>query len=208
MSSSYYNSTYNKLQQFDAKGVWNGLREGSEVSFTRLYNQYFDDLCRYGGRITGDKELIEDSLQDLFVEIWKTRKTLPVVHSVKYYLLKRLKRKIIRKLIDKRKVPIVNNILEEYNFKIVFSLESDLISRQFSKEQQRRLLKALNKLTRRQKEAITLRFFDGFSNKEVAALLSMNTKSVRNLIYRAMLTLKRDMVILILYLLVSGISYS
>ena len=187
----------------DARQVWDNLLKGDEAAFDILYNQYFDDLCRYGGRITGDTNLIEDGIQDLFVEIWKTRNELPVVNSVKYYLFKRLKRKIIRKLIDKRKAPLTSNMLEEYNFKIVFSPESDLISRQFSTEQQTRLLKALNKLTRRQKEAITLRFFDGFTNKEVAGMLSMNTKSVRNLIYRAMISLKKDIPKLILYLMIA-----
>ncbi len=172
--------------------LWQDLRAGDEVAFTHLYNRYFTDLCRYGERITGSTELIEDSIQDVFVEIWKSRNQLPAVHSVKYYLFKRLKRKIIKKLVDKRKTPLVSNVMEEYNFTVVFSHESELINQQFSQEQQQKLLAALNRLTRRQKEAITLRFYDGFTNEEVAGLLSMNTKSVRNLIYRAMLTLRKD----------------
>lgn len=186
--------------------LWINLKEGSDHAFTYLYNLYFDDLCRYGKRITDDKELIEDSLQDLFVEIWKSRRDLPAVHAVKYYLYKRLKRKIIKKLVDRRKVPLVNNVLEEYNFTIVFSNESVLISQQFSENQQRKLLNALNSLTRRQKEAITLRFYDGFTNQEVAGLLSMDIKSVRNLIYRAMLTLKKVMLKFALLLCASIIS--
>lgn len=97
-------------------------------------------------------------------------------------------------------MPLARNVLEEYNFSLVFSHESELIAQQISQEQQQKLLKALNKLTRRQKEAITLRFYDGFKYEEVAGLLSMNTKSVRNLVYRAMLTLKKDMIKLVLLL--------
>lgn len=186
--------------------LWAKICHSSEIAFTELYKIFFKDLCRYGKRITNDKALIEDSIQDLFVEIWKNRKDLPEVNSVKYYLYKRLKRKIIKKLIDNRKIPLENNVLEEYNFNIVFSHESDLISQQFSEDQQRKLLKALNSLSRRQKEAITLRFYDGFTNQEVAGLLSMNTKSVRNLIYRAMLVLKK--VMLKLTVLLSVISMS
>ncbi len=182
--------------QTDASELWADLRKGSGTAFTSLYNRYFPELCRYGTRISGDKELIEDSIQDLFVEIWKTRRSLPVVHSVKYYLFVWLKRKIVKKLIEQRKVPVVSNVLEEYTFEIVFSPESTLIAEQFSEEQQRSLLHALNQLTRRQKEAITLRFYDGFSYEEIATLLSMNTKSVRNIIYRAMLILRKNMVTL------------
>lgn len=172
-------------------GAWDKIGEGDGLAFTQVYNHYFYDLCRYGSRICGDHGLIEDSIQDLFVEIWRSRKQHPQVRSLKYYLFKRLKRKIIKKLISDRKVPIDRNILEDHDFTIVFSHESALIAQQVSKEQQTKLLKALNQLTRRQKEAITLRFFDGFTNKEVAGMLAMNTKSVRNLIYRAMLVLKK-----------------
>ncbi|MCG8320800.1 MAG: sigma-70 family RNA polymerase sigma factor [Cytophagales bacterium] len=181
------------LEVLSPSEAWSKIREGNNVAFTHIYNLYFYDLCRYGSRICGDRELIEDSIQDLFVEIWRSRNRHPQVRSVKYYLFKRLKRKITKKLIDKRKTPIDRNILEDYNFRIVFSHESELIAQQVSKEQQSRLLRALNQLTRRQKEAITLRFFDGFSNEEVAGMLAMDKKSVRNLIYRAMLVLKKHL---------------
>ena len=181
------------LEVLSPSEAWSKIREGNNVAFTHIYNLYFYHLCRYGSRICGDRELIEDSIQDLFVEIWRSRNRHPQVRSVKYYLFKRLKRKITKKLIDKRKTPIDRNILEDYNFRIVFSHESELIAQQVSKEQQSRLLRALNQLTRRQKEAITLRFFDGFSNEEVAGMLAMDKKSVRNLIYRAMLVLKKHL---------------
>ena len=169
------------------------MKSGNELAFDTIYHAYIEHLFRYATRITDKKELIEDSLQDLFVEIWKSRKALPSVHSIKYYLFKRIKRKIIKKLIESRKVPITRNILEEYNFEIVFSHETELIKKQISKEKQAKLLQSLNKLTRRQKEAITLRFFDGLPTHEVASLLAMSPKSVRNLIYRALEVLRSDM---------------
>lgn len=172
---------------------WEEMKEGSLSAFNQLYKTHIKALFTYASRITDSKELVEDSIQDLFVEIWTSKERLPKVGSVKFYLFKRIKRKIIRKLVESRKLPLSRNILEDYNFEITFSHEAELINRQISDEKQQRLLKALNKLTRRQKEAITLRFYDGFSNHEVAALLGMSPKSVRNLIYRAMLVMKNDL---------------
>ncbi|MDF9798860.1 RNA polymerase sigma factor (sigma-70 family) [Catalinimonas alkaloidigena] len=194
MDNSLQNRSSRKSEHTEGALLWVKMKEGNDHAFTHIYNLYFDDLCRYGKRITDDKELVEDSLQDLFVEIWKSRRDLPTLHTVKYYLYKRLKRKIIKKLVDQRKASLEFNVLEKYNFTIVFSKESELISQQFSEYQQRKLLNALNSLTRRQKEAITLRFYDGLTNQEVAGLLSMDIRSVRNLIYRAMLTIKKEMI--------------
>ncbi len=178
--------------------LWSEMTKGNEAAFCQVYNTFVKDLFSYASRITKNKELIEDSVQDLFIEIWKSRDSLPQVKSVKFYLYKRIKRKIIRKLIESRKLPLTRNILEEYNFEITFSHEAELIKKQISKEKQERLLKSLNKLTRRQKEAITLRFYDGLRNSEVAALLAMSPKSVRNLIYRAMIVLKDEMSVVLL----------
>ena len=171
-------------------GIWDNFRNGQEDAFVLIYNQFIDTLYNYGERLTDDRELIKDSVQDLFVDLWKNKEKLPQVTSVKYYLFKAYKRKVIKNLIRKRKLPIDKNILEDYNFEIVFSHESELIARQISEQEQKRLLRSLNKLPRRQKEAITLKFLDGFSYQEVASIMSMNVKSTYNLIYRALAMLK------------------
>ena len=202
--------SFSKDNQIKTSGVnpgndellWKNMKEGSELAFDQLYHTYIKDIFRYASRINDNKELIEDSIQDLFVEIWRSREDLPNVRSIKYYLFKRIKRKIIRKLIENRKLPLSRNILEDYNFEIVFSHESQLIDTQITKDKKAKLLRALNKLTRRQKEAITLRFFDGLSHKEIGGLLSMSPKSARNLIYRAMLVLKNEMAMLLFLLLI------
>ena len=170
--------------------IWDHLRDGSEEAFVLIYEQFTNALYNYGERLTHDKELIEDSIQDLFVDLWRSKEKLPAVMSVKYYLFKAFKRKVIKKLIRNKKLPIDKNILEDYNFEIVFSHESELIARQISEQEQRKLLKSLNKLPRRQKEAITLLFLDGFSYQEVASIMSMSVKSTYNLIYRALAMLK------------------
>ena len=171
-------------------GIWDNFRNGQENAFVLIYNQFIDTLYNYGERLTDDRELIKDSVQDLFVDLWKNKEKPPQVTSVKYYLFKAYKRKVIKNLIRKRKLPIDKNILEDYNFEIVFSHESELIARQISEHEQKRLLRSLNKLPRRQKEAITLKFLDGFSYQEVASIMSMNVKSTYNLIYRALAMLK------------------
>ena len=183
------NKDKNEINQAPEE-VWDHFRGGSEKAFILIYEHFIDILYNYGERLTRDKELIKDSVQDLFADLWKCKEKLPCVTSVKYYLFKAFKRKVIKKLVRNRKLPIDKNILEDYNFEIVFSHESELISRQISEQEQKRLLRSLNKLPRRQKEAITLKFLDGFSYQEVASIMSMSVKSTYNLIYRALAMLK------------------
>ena len=200
---SHHNKGKNDTNLASEK-VWEQLRGGSENAFALIYKQFINALYNYGERFTDDKDLIKDSVQDLFVDLWKSREKLPQVTSVKYYLFKAFKRRVIKKLVRSRKLPIDKNILEDYNFEIVFSHESELIARQVSEQEQKRLLRSLNKLPRRQKEAITLKFLDGFSYQEVASIMSMSVKSTYNLIYRALAMLKDYFPELTLFMLAYG----
>jgi len=53
------------------------------------------------------------------------------------------------------------------------------------------LHQALEKLPRRQREAVHLRYFQNMSNEEISALMQINIQSVYNLIFGAMSNLKR-----------------
>lgn len=170
--------------------LWQEFRQGSEASLTAIYKQYIYNLYHYGERITSDKELIEDSIHDLFVELWRRRESLGQASSVKFYLYKGLRRKIIKHLVQKRKLPFDGNVPDNYNFEITFSCESEQITQEISQKQRATLLKAINALTRRQKEAITLKFYDDLSYEEVADIMKLSVRSTYNLVYRALDTLK------------------
>lgn len=173
------------------------------LEFERIYTEYVDDLYHYGQRITSDKDIIKDCIQDLFVHLWEQRGQLDHIRSIKFYLYKALKRNIIRKLVRLSKLPINKNILEEHTFEITISYQSELIIKQESSQQTQQLLESINKLPRRQKEAITLKFLDGMTYKEVAALMSMSVRSTYNLIYRALANLKLSLSTIVLAILVS-----
>ena len=84
----------------------------------------------------------------------------------------------------------MNGFPEDHDFEIVFSREFDIITKEVDEYRKKSVLKALNKLSRRQKEAIVLRFYDNLSYKEIGDLLSISIKSTYTLIYRAVDVLK------------------
>lgn len=176
----------------DEGKLWADFKKGDESAFTSLYNKYIVQLYNYGERLTADKASIEDSIHDFFVELWKKRVTISQVYSVKVYLYKGFKNRLIKNLDKKRRFPC-NNISEDYQFEIVFSPEFDLIAEQVSKDQKEELLQTVNQLAPRQKEALTLRFFDELSYKQIAFLMKIPVKSVYMLIYRAIDFLKQHL---------------
>ncbi len=190
------------FQQLKPEEVWNHLKEDNDLALVILYNRFIDDLYHYGERITHDKELIKDCIHDIFIDLWRGRKKLPEVTSPKLYLFKALKRSIIKKLERSRKMFVENDMSEGHDIEIVLSYESQLINAQISQQQKRRLLSSLNSLPKKQKEAITLKFLDGFSYQEVAEILSISVRSTYNLIYRALELLKDRLIKLVSLLLI------
>jgi RNA polymerase sigma factor (sigma-70 family) len=185
--------------------VWHAFKAGNEQAFAYIYNLHVHALYNYGYRITPHRELVEDCIQDLFVNLWHNRKSLGDTTTIKFYLFKALKRSLIKKVIIQRKRATKVELLEQYNVNMILSPEFELIAEQISQRQKEKLLITLNNLSQRQKEAIILKFFDDLSYQEVALLMSMSVKSTYNLIYRAINVLKINVEKFYLILFISNL---
>ncbi len=167
--------------------LWQAFKAGSEPAFDHLYEGYFSALYGYGTRLCGDRELVKDCIQTLFVELWHHRAQLANVRSIKYYLYRCLRRKIIRVSTQDRRLVRTEDVAESYPFEVAFSHELLLVTDQLNQENQRKLLRAFGLLTQRQKEAVYLRFYENASYEEIAAVMSLKeVKYARTLIYRAL----------------------
>lgn len=174
--------------------LWAEFRAGNEQAFSTIYSQHVKMLFNYGMKIFREQELVQDCIHDLFIELWDRRAYLNTTDSIKLYLFKSLKRKMIRVVSKHRKQIIENeNQKEAYDFDFVASHEYILIEEQLTTEQELKLLRGLEKLPQAQKEAIFLRFYAGMSYEEIAGLMSINYQSVNNTIFRAMKVLRKEL---------------
>jgi RNA polymerase sigma factor (sigma-70 family) len=172
-------------QLADDASVWNHFKSGNESAFIKIYEGNFDRLYAYGLRITKDKDLVKDSIQDLFIELRKGRNTLGNTDNIKFYLFKCLKRKIIRE--SGKWYANLEDINDNYFFSFNFSHEHHLINRQIDEEQVMSLDAAVKKLSPRKKEVIYYFFYEGLSYQQIQEIMGLeNIKSARNLIYKAL----------------------
>ena len=166
--------------------LWESFRKGDKAAFAALFRQHYETLCRYGGQFTTDTELLEDSIQELFIELWQAKSNTPVL-SVKAYLLKSLKYKLLKVFRQKgRLLPLTEN--DDISFE--WSHENFLIAQQESAEKKERVLDALGQLSNRQKEIIYLKYYQNLSYEEVSEIMNINYQVARNLLYQAIKSLK------------------
>jgi len=169
---------------------WQQLIAGDLDTFAFIYEHYVDVLYNYGYHFVEDSDLVQDAIQDLFIDILHKHKNLSETSSVKYYLFRSLRRRLHIMVESNGKF---DNIYENDNAFIDEnkSPETAIIEHETENSQLIALQKYISQLPPRQAEAIRLRFYDDFTLEEVASIMQMNEQSVRNLIHRSIKTLRQ-----------------
>lgn len=177
--------------------LWKAVTEGNKDAFSTLFRRFYPMLFQYGSKITTDKELLEDAIQELFLELWQ-KPTFQSLHSVKAYLLQALKFKLYKSF---RKTSVLSAAAAEEDYGFELSKETMLIHKEEDDERIQKILAALTKLTPRQKEVIYLKIYKGLSYEEVSEVMQLNYQVVRNLLYTALKAFKKLCTLLALHLI-------
>ncbi|MEN7547207.1 sigma-70 family RNA polymerase sigma factor [Rapidithrix thailandica] len=185
--------------QYSDHELWGKMKNGSQKAFTQLLKLYYNDLYFYGKRIAGSIVVAEDCIQEVFVDIWEKRESVSDVRRVKPYLMKAVRLRIIRRLSSRRH--LVGEEAAPEQTAITFSIEDEIIRQQSTQEQSEQLHQALIQLSKRQKEVIYLKFFQGLSHEEIAAVMGLNKQSVKNLLHEALKKLRNILLSILLIIL-------
>lgn len=173
--------------------IWTMFREGHEGAFNYIYKKHFELLLNYGFLYINDKELIKDCIQDLFIELRKSGAKLSETDNIKYYLFKSLRWKISHQLRKRRRFSFHADMSDYFKLGFERSHEAMLLNIQVNEEIKSNIGQALSLLPKRQKEAVYYFYFEDFSYQQVADIMKLrNIKSARNLIYKALASLKKN----------------
>lgn len=176
---------------------WKLLVEGEKQGLYTCFNLFYDDLYRFGLSLYRDPELIKESIQNLFIELWAIRDKLADVGNIQQYVFTIYKR-IIYKTHQKSFINDPDNNLpledaEQEEVLTVRSYESILIASQEDEYLKKRLKYALEKLTPRQKEIILMRYFECLSFKDIAHKTLLTERTVYNTLHNAISALRENL---------------
>jgi RNA polymerase sigma factor (sigma-70 family) len=182
-----------KDQSLDDSTLWLSFKKGNDLAFSILYNKYVQRLYSYGMHSCRDKDLVLDCLQELFTLLWDRREKLSEVTCVNYYLFKSFRRLLMNRLTVGRKFLISLSDRDSYGFDFSPSQEDALIAEEWETERNKKVRNSLHSLTKRQREAIFLKFFNQLSYHEVAAIMDLHVDSVYNLISKSIDLLRKKL---------------
>ncbi|MCE6991189.1 RNA polymerase sigma factor [Dyadobacter sp. CY323] len=172
--------------------LWQAFKQGDRKAFGSMLDMYYPLLLNYGVRFQNDREFVKDCLHDLILDLWNHREKLDDVRLVRVYLLKSLRRKLLRESKRLKWFREANEVTEDYAFEVQFAIESYMISNEVKHEDLMKLQVNLEKLTKRQREAIYLRFHQEMEYEDIAGIMSIHQHSAVNLVYEALKLLRRN----------------
>ncbi|MFT5642064.1 MAG: RNA polymerase sigma factor (sigma-70 family) [Cyclobacteriaceae bacterium] len=171
--------------------LWDSFRSGNDAAFDFIYQKYFDRLYNYGRQFTPHTAIVEDAIQELFIELRRRSSFLSPTDSILPYLYNAFRRKIIR-LRDKE---LKNQDFDiSKSFEITVSVEDEIITNDLEKEDLQKLQSAIQELSPKYREIIYHFYYENLSYTEIQEVLGFdNVKSVRNLLYKALKSLRKGM---------------
>lgn len=171
------------------KILLDGLKNGLEDSYEKLFMTYYAQLVVFAQKILGDEDLSRDMVQDVFVMFYEKRKELNIHTSLKSHLyqtvrnrcLNQIKRTQIRR--DHHADMFVDKKRQEAFFEDKV-LETEL---------EARIFKVVESLPKQCRRIFEMSRYEGVTNQEIADKLSLSKRTVETQISKALKTLRKQL---------------
>ncbi len=193
----------NSMKKLSDEDVWACFCKGDSAAFEEVYCRYHPVLSSYGMRMTGDPEFVADVIQNLFVKLIRNCRNLRRTDNLKYYLLTAFRNRVF----DEYRKGNQSVPLEENDRFFVYDKMPDS-SFEADDEEMRvtaSLEKALEHLSKRQREILYLYYVKGLTHAQIANMLGINRQSSKNLLFRALMHLRNMVYLCVTQLIFSGL---
>lgn len=157
------------------------LRSGDHDAFNEIFRQWYEPAVRSATRILRDPGVAEEITQDVFLELWRRRESLPTDSSAGAYLLQSARNRALNHLrhlqVQQKSIIHIEALTEpaEYADVAVQASELEVAARE-----------AIASLPPRTREVFQLSRERGMRYSEIAALLGVSVKAVEANMSRAL----------------------
>jgi RNA polymerase sigma-70 factor (family 1) len=162
------------------------VAEGDESAFRELFDWHRDKLYAYMLRLSNERVVAEDIVQEVFLKIWINKHELTSIRNFDAYLFTIARNhafNLSKQIVNRQ--ALLNDITSGLSQSDVFT-EKDVDY----KNLYTLLVQELSKLPAQQRKVFTLSRFEGLSNEDIARAQSISVGTVKKHLSLATLTLK------------------
>lgn len=190
-------ATLHTKEQMSDVISWQNFKEGDDNALSEIMRRYFRALLQYGTKFTKNRLLIEDTVQDLFLELLERRSYISTPESVKNYLFKALRNNLNRAV---NKNSLLIGLIEQEDCLLgeMENIEQTLMAEDSLNELNSKFNQYFKLLTKRQKEALHLKYYESLNHDEISLIMGINKQSVSNLLQQSINILKNNWLVSVL----------
>lgn len=165
------------------------IKEGDVKAFEQLFRLYYSPLCLYAASITGQPDMAEEIVQELFYVFWKEKEKLQLFHSLKSYLYGAVRNQSLRYFEQQE----VRNRFRENVLSTAYDYSERNPQEQIEyKELEFFIERTLARLPERRRRIFRMHRFEGMKYAEIAGALSLSVKTVEAEMTKALQTLRKE----------------
>jgi RNA polymerase sigma-70 factor (family 1) len=177
------------LNKYPDMVYFSRLKAGEERAFDYFFNRYYSGLCVFANKFLRNSHSAEETVQNVFLKLWKNRNDIDIIVSVRAYLFTSVKNqcldllkhtKISRECIDKLAMSIPGSKNETWDAYV----ESELIGL---------LDGVVEKLPPECRKIFRESRFDCVPNREIAQKEGLSIKTVENQLTKALKFIRTEL---------------
>lgn len=154
--------------------LFDAVKKGDCKSFESLFSSYYEPLCNFAYLFVQDRGIAEETVSDVFLNIWNKRQMINIELNIKSYLYKSTKNAVISKLRKQQpKLVQLDNLKNQGGFDTPETLMIQTEKKEFFNKIVAQLPKKAGLVFRMHK-------VDGLKYREIAEVLNISEKTVEN----------------------------
>jgi RNA polymerase sigma-70 factor (ECF subfamily) len=175
--------------------IMSEVAEGNLAAFRKIVDLYQKPIISFIARFIGDRAGAEDIAQEVFLKVFKAAGDYRPKSKFKTWLFKIATNLCLNELRDNRIFRNTIDIFElnQLGFLALASPRSSPEKEAEGRELSAVLMKAIKSLPEKQRLALLLHKYEGFSYLEISRLMDCSVPSVESLIHRARHGLKKTL---------------
>jgi RNA polymerase sigma factor (sigma-70 family) len=173
------------LNRNDLNENWDKfILDGDLNALSLIYFHFYDRLYSYGLKHSSSKQLVEDTIQNVFLNLIKYRNTIRQVRSLAGYLTSSFRHQLFLDMKSQKRIILTDQFPEGH---FDYYRNSDQVQSEGRNLEaiHATIRECVSHLTRKQQEIIYLRFELGISYDEISSMLNISVDSSYKSVYRS-----------------------
>lgn len=152
------------------------FKNGDESAYTDIYNHFYNQIFSYCKYLLPAIEDARDMTAQIFILLWEKKEMLDSYKNLRAFLFLNARNKCFNYLRDQKARSAIDkqigDVTASEQTAVIFSeIESELITR---------IREEVEKLPEYYRNILNLSYYQGYNNQEIADMLRISEKTVRN----------------------------